>query len=41
MDYQLNSPFVYLRSLVQGLSTLENGKGSSEHVPLGGTDESQ
>jgi hypothetical protein len=35
VDYELNSPFVYLRSLVQNLSTPGNGEGGSEHVPLG------
>ena len=35
IEHELNSPFVYLRFLVQGLSTLGNGEGSSEHVPLG------
>ena len=33
--HELNSPFVYLRSLVEGLSTPRNGKSGSEHVPLG------
>jgi hypothetical protein len=33
----LNSPFVHLRwvVVVQDLSTSGNGKGGSEHVPLG------
>jgi hypothetical protein len=35
IEQELNSPFVYLRSLVQGLITPGNGKGGSEHVPLG------
>jgi hypothetical protein len=35
VEHQLNSPFVYLRSLVQDLSTSGNGEGGSEHVPLG------
>ncbi len=35
VEHESNSRFVYFRSLVQGLSTPENGKGSSEHVPLG------
>jgi hypothetical protein len=35
MDYGLNSPFVYLRSLIRNLSTPGNGEGGSEHVPLG------
>ena len=34
IDHELNSPFVYLRSLVEGLSNAGNGKGSSEHVLL-------
>ena len=35
IDYELNSPFVYLRSLVQGLSTPRNGKGGSEQIREG------
>jgi len=34
-EHELDSPFAYLRSLVQNLSTPGNGKGSSEHVRLG------
>ena len=30
IDYELNSPFVYLRSLVKGLSMPSNGKGESK-----------
>jgi hypothetical protein len=33
--YGLNSLLVHLRCFVQDLSTPGNGKGSSEHVPLG------
>ena len=36
LEHELNSPFVYLRPLVEGSFTPGNGKGSSEHVPLGG-----
>jgi hypothetical protein len=37
IDYELNSPFVHLRSLVQNFSTPGNGEAGSEHVPfLGG-----
>jgi hypothetical protein len=32
IDYELNSPVVYLRSLVEGLSTLRNGNGGSEQI---------
>jgi len=35
IEYELNSPFVYLRSLVQGLSTPRNGKGGSEQIREG------
>lgn len=35
VDYQLNSPFVYLRSLVDNLSTPSNGEGGSEHIREG------
>jgi hypothetical protein len=35
LDYQLNSPFVYLRSLVQNLSTPGNGEGDSEQISEG------
>jgi len=35
IDYELNSPFVYLRSLVQGLSTAGNGEGGSEQIREG------
>lgn len=35
IDYELNSPFVYLRSLVQGLSTPGNGEGGSEQIREG------
>jgi hypothetical protein len=36
IDYELNSTFVYLRSLLQDLSsTPGDGEGGSEHVPLG------
>jgi len=35
IDYELNSPFVYLRSLVQGLSTSGNGEGGSEQIREG------
>ena len=35
VDYELNSPFAYIRSLVQNLSIPGNGEGGSEHVPLG------
>jgi hypothetical protein len=33
MEHELNSPFVYLRSLVQGVSTPGNGQGGSEQPP--------
>jgi hypothetical protein len=35
IEHELNSPFVYLRSLTQSLSTPGNGDGSSEHVRSG------
>jgi hypothetical protein len=35
VEHELNLPFMYLRSLAQGLSTPGNGKGGSEHVPVG------
>jgi hypothetical protein len=35
VEHELNSPFVYLRSLVQNLFTPRNGEGSSEHVRSG------
>jgi hypothetical protein len=35
IEHELNSPFVYLRFLVQALSTPGKGEGGSEHVPLG------
>ena len=35
VKHELNSPFVYLRSLVQNLSTPGSGDGGSEHVRLG------
>jgi hypothetical protein len=35
IEHQLNSPFVYLHSVVQGLLTAENGKASLEFLPLG------
>jgi hypothetical protein len=35
IDYELNSPFVYLRSLVDDLSTPGNREGGSEQVPEG------
>ena len=31
VEHELNSPFVYLRSLVQDLFTPRSGEGSSEH----------
>jgi hypothetical protein len=34
LEHELNSPFVYLRSLLQRLSTSGNGKGGSENIPL-------
>jgi hypothetical protein len=34
-DYELDSPFVYLRSLVKNLSTPENGEGGSEQIREG------
>lgn len=33
--HELNSPFVYLRSLVQGLFTPENGKGGLDYLHVG------
>ncbi len=39
IDYQLNSPFVYLRSLVENLSTpCKKGEGGSEHIREGALD---
>lgn len=35
VDHELNSSFMYLRSLVQNLSTPGSGEGSSEHVRSG------
>ena len=35
VDYKLILPLVYLRSILQDLSTSGNGEGGSEHVPLG------
>ena len=35
IDYELKSPFVYIRSLVQGLSTPGNGEGGSEQIRAG------
>jgi hypothetical protein len=35
IEHELNVPIVDFRSLVQGFSTPGNGKGGSEHVPLG------
>ena len=35
IDYELNSPLVYLRFLVQGLSTPGNGEGGSEQIREG------
>ena len=35
IEHELNSPFVYLRSLAQGLSTPGNGKGGSEQIREG------
>ncbi len=35
IDYQLNSPFVYLRSLVDTLSTPSTGEGGSERIREG------
>jgi hypothetical protein len=35
IDYELTSPFVYLRFLVEGLSTPGNGKGGSEQIREG------
>ena len=35
IEHGLNSPFVYLRSLVQGLSTSGNGDGGSEQIREG------
>jgi hypothetical protein len=35
IDYELDSPLVCFCSLRQNLSTLGNGEGGSEHVPLG------
>jgi hypothetical protein len=35
VEHELNSPFVYLRSLVQNLSTPQSGEGSLEHVRSG------
>lgn len=31
LEHELNSPFIYLHSLVQNFSTPESGDGSSEH----------
>ena len=33
--HELNSPFVYLRSCVRGLSSPGNGKGGSEQIREG------
>jgi hypothetical protein len=38
IEHELNSPFVYLRSLVQGLSTPGNGKAGSKYILLGKSD---
>jgi DNA invertase Pin-like site-specific DNA recombinase len=35
IDYELNSPFVYLRSITRSLSTPENGKSGSEQISEG------
>jgi len=35
INYELNSPFVYVRSLVQGFSTPGNGDGGSEQIREG------
>jgi hypothetical protein len=35
IEHESSSPFVYLRSLVQGLSTPGNGKGGSEQISEG------
>jgi hypothetical protein len=35
IEHELHSPFVYLCALVEHLSALESGDGSSEHVRLG------
>jgi len=35
VEHELNSPFAYLRSFVQNLSTFGSGDGGSEHVRLG------
>jgi len=35
VDYELNSPFVYLRSVADGFSTPGNGEGGSEHIRVG------
>jgi len=34
-DYDLNSPFVYLLSLIEGISAPGNGKGGSEQIREG------
>lgn len=41
VDYQLNSPFVYLRSLVDSLSTPCKGEGGSERIREGAPPKSQ
>ena len=39
--YGLNSLFVHLRCFTQDLSNPGNGKGGSEHVPLGAQESSR
>ena len=35
VEYELNSPFVYLRSVVDDLFTFRNGEGGSEQIHEG------